>query len=97
MANYEKEIQQLYVAYYNRPADPAGLAFWQGVVEAQGGNTSAVSAAFASSFEYTLVYGGKDNRTVVNTVYRNLFGRDGDHLQPECGPRCRRRLQGRRR
>lgn len=78
MANYEKEIQQLYVAYYNRPADPAGLAFWQGVVEAQGGNTASVSAAFASADEYISVYGGKDNRTVVNTVYQNLFGRDGE-------------------
>lgn len=78
MANYENAIQQLYVAYYNRPADPAGLAFWQGVVDAQGGDTSAVSAAFASSSEYVSVYGGKDNRTVVNTVYRNLFGRDGE-------------------
>lgn len=78
MGNYVKEIQQLYVAYYNRPADPAGLAFWSGVVEAQGGSTAAVSAAFASSGEYASVYGGKDNRTVVNTVYKNLFGRDGE-------------------
>ncbi|SFD33619.1 DUF4214 domain-containing protein [Massilia yuzhufengensis] len=78
MANYENAIQQLYVAYYNRPGDPAGLAFWHGVVEAQGGDTSAVCAAFASSAEYIANYGGKDNRTVVNTVYRNLFGRDGE-------------------
>ncbi len=78
MANYEKAIQQLYVAYYNRPADPAGMAFWNGVVDAQGGNTSAVSAAFASSDEYISAYGGKDNRSVVNTVYQNLFGRDGE-------------------
>ncbi|QOY94166.1 DUF4214 domain-containing protein [Massilia sp. UMI-21] len=78
MANYETAIQQLYVAYYNRPADPAGLAYWQGVVASQGGDTAAVSAAFASSDEYVSVYGGKDNRTVVNTVYRNLFGRDGE-------------------
>lgn len=78
MANYIQAIQQLYVAYYNRPADPAGLEFWSGVVEASGGNTAAVSAAFASSQEYIDTYGGKDNRTVVNTVYRNLFGRDGE-------------------
>lgn len=78
MANYEKAIQQLYVAYFNRPADPAGLAYWQGVVEGQGGSMSAVSAAFASSDEYTAVYGGKTNPAVVNTVYRNLFGRDGE-------------------
>jgi len=78
MANTETAIQQLYVAYYNRPADPAGLAFWKGIVDGQAGDLSAVSAAFASSAEYVSVYGGKDNRTVVNTVYRNLFGRDGE-------------------
>lgn len=78
MADYVNPMQQLYVAYYNRPADPAGLEFWTGVVAASGGNTAAVSAAFASSQEYIDAYGGKDNRTVVNTVYRNLFGRDGE-------------------
>ncbi len=78
MANYENAIQQLYVAYYNRPGDPAGLAFWNGVVDSQGGDLSAVASAFASSAEYIAAYGGKDNRTVVNTVYRNLFGRDGE-------------------
>ena len=78
MANYVNAMQQLYVAYYNRPADPAGLQFWTGVVEASGGNTAAVSAAFSSSQEYIDAYGGKDNRTVVNTVYHNLFGRDGE-------------------
>lgn len=78
MANTETAIQQLYVAYYNRPADPAGLAFWKGVVEGQGGDLSIVTAAFASSAEYVSVYGGKDNRTVVDTVYRNLFGREGE-------------------
>lgn len=78
MANTETAIQQLYVAYYNRPGDPAGLAFWKGVVDGAAGDLSAVSAAFASSAEYMLAYGGKDNRTVVNTVYRNLFGRDGE-------------------
>jgi hypothetical protein len=78
MGNYVKAIQQLYVAYYNRPGDPAGLEFWNGVVEAQGGSLTAVAAAFASSPEYVATYGGKDNRTVVNTVYQNLFGRDGE-------------------
>jgi len=76
--NTETAIQQLYVAYYNRPGDPAGLAFWKGVVDGAGGDLSAVSAAFATSTEYMSVYGGKDNRSVVNTVYRNLFGRDGE-------------------
>ena len=28
MATYTDAIQKLYVAYFNRPADPAGLAFY---------------------------------------------------------------------
>jgi hypothetical protein len=78
MANHYQALQKLYVAYYNRPGDPAGLEFWNGVVAGQGGNTALVSADFATSDEYKAAYGGKDNRTVVNTVYRNLFGRDGE-------------------
>ena len=78
MGNYVKAIQQLYVAYYNRPGDPAGLEYWNGSVDARGGSLTEISAAFASSQEYKDAYGGKDNRTVVNTVYQNLFGRDGE-------------------
>lgn len=78
MANYTNAVQKLYVAYYNRPGDVAGLEFWTGIVERFGGDTSLVSADFASSPEYEATYKGMDNRTVVNTVYRNLFGRDGE-------------------
>ncbi len=37
------QAQQLYVAYFNRPADTLGLAYWTGKPAAQ------ASAAFASS------------------------------------------------
>lgn len=78
MVNYETTIQQLYVAYFNRPADPGGLAHWQRVIESQGGSLDIVTAAFASSDEYKKAYAGKTNVEIVNTVYRNLFGRDGE-------------------
>lgn len=78
MANYEQTIQQLYVAYFNRPADPDGLAHWQKVIEMQGGSLAIVTAAFASSDEYKKTYAGKTTVETVNTVYRNLFGRDGE-------------------
>ncbi|GAB3379562.1 DUF4214 domain-containing protein [Massilia agri] len=78
MVNYETTIQQLYVAYFNRPADPGGLAHWQRVIESQGGSLDIVTAAFASSDEYKKAYAGKTNVDIVNTVYRNLFGRDGE-------------------
>lgn len=78
MANYEQTIQQLYVAYFNRPADPGGLAHWQTVIEAQGGSLAIVTAAFASSDEYKKTFAGMNTPQIVNTVYRNLFARDGE-------------------
>ncbi|MGZ3182197.1 MAG: DUF4214 domain-containing protein [Telluria sp.] len=79
MATYTDAIQKLYVAYFSRPADPAGLAYWETVVEAAKGDTSAVSAAFAASAEYKATYAGMDSYHVVDTVYMNLFGR---HAEP---------------
>lgn len=72
---YHTAIQKLYVAYFNRPADYAGLNYWETVVEAAAGDTTAVSAAFAGSAEYAAEYGGMSNASVVNQVYINLFGR----------------------
>ena len=62
-------VQQLYVAYFNRPADTLGLAYWTGKPAAQ------ASAAFASSAEYANTYAGMSNAQIVNAIYTNLFGR----------------------
>jgi hypothetical protein len=75
---YDTQIQQLYVAYFNRPADTAGLAFWEGVVAAANGDTSAVSAAFAASTEYKAAYANMTNSAIVSAVYQNLFGHAPD-------------------
>jgi hypothetical protein len=72
---YNTDIQKLYVAYFNRPADPAGLAYWETVVEAAKGNTAAVSASFAGSAEYKATYANMTNAQIVDAVYQNLFGR----------------------
>lgn len=75
---YHTDIQKLYVAYFTRPADPAGLAYWETVVEGTNGNTTAVSAAFAASAEYQAEYAGLTNSQIVNKVYQNLFGRSAE-------------------
>ena len=44
-------IHQMYIAYYQRPADPAGLIYWQDQLNANGGGEAgwnAVAAAFAT-------------------------------------------------
>lgn len=74
MATYTDAIQKLYVAYFSRPADPAGLAYWEGVVTAAKGDTSAVSAAFAASTEYQTEYAQVNVSGVITQIYQNLFG-----------------------
>lgn len=78
MIVYTEAIQKLYVAYFSRPADVAGLNFWQGVVSAANGSTADVSAAFAGSAEYKAAYANKTASQVVDTVYLNLFGRHAE-------------------
>jgi hypothetical protein len=78
MSQYTASIQALYVAYFNRPADPSGLAYWETIVAAAKGNTAAVSAEFAKSPEYKVAYAGLGDDAVINQVYLNLFGRSVD-------------------
>jgi hypothetical protein len=78
---YYNDIQKLYVAYFNRPADTAGLAYYEGVLEkaatpaAVAATMAAITADFAKSDEYKAAYANKTNAEIVNTVYLNIFGR----------------------
>ncbi|MEI8186953.1 MAG: DUF4214 domain-containing protein [Chlorobiaceae bacterium] len=73
-----KNIQQLYVAYFGRPADVLGLAYWENVVAAANGNIQAVSSSFAASAEYKATFAGLNTMQIVNAVYNNLFHRDAE-------------------
>lgn len=42
-ATYFNQIQQLYIAYFGRPADPVGLTFWATQVDAANGSVAAAS------------------------------------------------------
>lgn len=77
-STYYTDIQKMYVSYFARPADVAGLQYWESAVEAAKGSTAAVAAAFAQSAEYQSIYAGMDNYGAVNAVYLNLFGHAAD-------------------
>ncbi|SFU69948.1 DUF4214 domain-containing protein [Pseudoduganella namucuonensis] len=68
------DIQQLYIAYFGRPPEPVGLAYWVKV----DASIDAISGAFAASREYADQYAGKSTTDVVKALYHNLFGRAGD-------------------
>ena len=67
-------VQKLYVAFFNRPGDALGQAFWEGKMDA-GMTEAQVAASFAQSTEYTSVYGSLTTASVVSQLYTNLFGR----------------------
>jgi hypothetical protein len=78
VATHVQAVQNLYVAYFGRPADTAGLDYWTNVVEANAGVTTAVSAAFAKETEYTDLFKGLNNGQVVDKIYANMFGHAAD-------------------
>jgi len=78
---YYNDIQKLYVAYFNRPADAAGLAYYEGVLEAAKGDAATlakISADFAKSTEYTAAFTGKTSAEIVDIIYTNIFGHAAD-------------------
>ncbi|AQR66343.1 hypothetical protein BXU06_15805 [Aquaspirillum sp. LM1] len=74
MALTTAQIQNAYVAFFNRPADVAGLNYWT----SYNGSIADLFNAFAGSQEYKALFTGQNSTQVVNTVYQNLFGRSPD-------------------
>lgn len=72
MAVTTSQVQSLYVAYFGRPAEQAGLTYWTAQANA---TVDQISAAFAQQAEYTSVYGSLSRAQTIDTLYQNLFGR----------------------
>lgn len=80
-STYFNDVQKLYVAYYQRPADPGGLIFWSQMILAHDGDVGSVVDAFVTSAESTALYGAVTLQTigeVIDKVYMALFGRAVD-------------------
>lgn len=77
MAAVSEELQQIYMVYLNRPADPAGLAYWEKAV-ANGATLESIAANFAASSEFQTAHQGQTSQQQVESFYKNLFGRAGD-------------------
>jgi len=76
MTPAQTQVQQAYVAYFGRPADPAGLDYWAGVVEAAGAAT--ILDGFAASDESKALYPYSTTPAVIAAAYQNLFNRAPD-------------------
>lgn len=70
-------VSRLYLAYFLRIPDSAGLEFW--ITEKLSGKTlSEISDSFADSAEFQNTYGSLNNSDFVALVYSNLFAREAD-------------------
>ena len=74
MALTTAQIQNAYVAFFNRPADVAGLTYWSSYA----GSSADLLNTFAQSVEYKSLYSGMNSTQLVNAVYQNLFGHAPD-------------------
>ncbi|MGF6837636.1 hypothetical protein QF001_001503 [Paraburkholderia youngii] len=77
-AQYYEEVQQAYLAYYGRPADPAGQEYWAMRLDNAGGNLSSIINEFGTSTESTALYGGSNLAAQITAIYQTLFGRAPD-------------------
>lgn len=74
MALTTAQIQNAYVAFFNRPADVAGLNYWSSYA----GSAADLLDTFAQSAEYQDLYANLNNTQLVNAVYKNLFNHAPD-------------------
>lgn len=90
VAGYASEVQLLYVAYFGRPADPAGLTNFENALQNAGaptdiasmvtayGNSAVIRAlvdSFGTSSESTTLYGGGDTTALVQAIFHNVLNR----------------------
>ncbi|WP_312223828.1 VCBS domain-containing protein, partial [Rhizobium rhizoryzae] len=69
-------IQGIYIALFGRPADPAGLAFFNTATK-NGADLGAIGN-LAGTAEYQSRFTGQTNDQIVNSIYQSLFGRSGE-------------------
>ena len=92
-ADYEEVTQDLYIAYFGRPADPVGLTNIenrllaigapndiQKMIPAYDSNPAlkALVDSFGTSDESKALYAGSSNEDFVTAIYQHAFGRAPD-------------------
>ena len=73
----DARLLRLYIAFFKRPPDPTGFAYWQHSLDVGRGLVRAATK-FAQSTEFKRVYGSLTNTQFVDLVYQNVLGRPGD-------------------
>ncbi len=75
---YYDTVQNIYIAYYGRPADPEGQAYWADRLDKANGNLTQIIDAFGNSAEAQALYGSETIKVRIEKIYKQLFGRAPD-------------------
>ncbi|MEO3386341.1 CBM35 domain-containing protein [Mesorhizobium sp. CAU 1741] len=70
-------IQGIYVALFGRPADPAGLEFFNDLTN-EGADLTPIIGALTATDEFVARFDGMSDAAVINAIYLSLYGRDAD-------------------
>ena len=71
------KVQEAYIAYYGRPADPGGLAHWVGQL-GKGVAFDVMLQAFGTSEEAVTLFGNKTPEETIQTLFQQILGRTPD-------------------
>jgi len=77
-STYDSTVNSFYLAFYGRPADPAGLAFWSQQLAGANGDLHAISAAFSTSEEAATRFASESAGARIADIYQSLFNRAPD-------------------
>jgi len=70
------QVQELYIAFFDRPADFGGLNYWANALAQNGDNVQVISDSFATSPEAQNLYPSSTSvNKVISDMYENLFNR----------------------
>jgi len=70
------QVQELYIAFFDRPADFGGLNYWANALAQNGDNVQVISDSFATSPEAQNLYPSSTSvNEVISDMFENLFNR----------------------
>lgn len=73
--NYHSTVHSFYLAFFGRPADPAGLKFWSEHLGSVNGDLGVIAASFANSEEAKTRFGDDTPAERIVQIYEQLFNR----------------------
>jgi hypothetical protein len=76
--DFSNYVQAIYIAYYGRPADPLGMAYWASDLAANHGDLSGIINAFANSTEAEENFGLLSDSEIINAIYLQTLNRYAD-------------------